>query len=111
MALVAGLALGALVAVWLVALHHHSSSEAVAGWLAHAKFVVGVDTGLMHLAAALATPGVSLYGPTLPQMTGAFGLNQHWLCNADQPASIDRERPLTVSRERVIDCLRGQALI
>lgn len=85
--------------------------SAVAGWLAHAKFVVGVDTGLMHLAAALAVPGVSLYGPTLPQMTGAFGLNQHWLCNSDQPPTIDRERPLTVSRERVIDCLRSEALI
>ncbi len=79
---------------------------AVAGWLAHARLVVGVDTGLMHLAAALATPGLSLYGPTLPQMTGAFGRNQHWLCNEDQPPSIDRERPLTVSRERVIEVLQ-----
>lgn len=83
---------------------------AVAGWIAHAKLVVGVDTGLMHLAAALATPGISLYGPTLPQMTGAFGRNQHWLCNEDQPATIDRERPLTVSRERVIETLRSLPL-
>lgn len=83
---------------------------AVAGWIAHAKLVVGVDTGLMHLAAALATPGISLYGPTLPQMTGAFGRNQHWLCNEDQPATIDRSRPLTVSRERVIEVLQSLPL-
>lgn len=81
--------------------------SAIAGWIAHAKVVVGVDTGLMHLAAALATPGVSLYGPTLPQMTGAFGGNQHWLCNDDQPATIDRERLLTVSREKVIEVLQA----
>ena len=31
------------------------------------------------------------------QMTGAFGRNQHWLCNADQPSTIDRARPLTVT--------------
>lgn len=80
---------------------------AVAGWIAHARIVVGVDTGLMHLAAALATPGVSLYGPTLPAMTGAFGRNQHWLCNHDQPPTIDRERPLTVTVERVIEAVTG----
>ncbi len=78
---------------------------AVAGWIAHARVIVGVDTGLMHLAAALGTPGVSLYGPTLPQMTGAFGRHQHWLCNHDQPPTIDRARPLTVTVERVIEHL------
>jgi heptosyltransferase-1 len=80
---------------------------AVAGWIAHAQVIVGVDTGLMHLASALATPGVSLYGPTLPAMTGAFGRNQQWLCNADQPPTIDRERPLTVTVARVIEALTG----
>lgn len=81
---------------------------AVAGWIAHAQVIVGVDTGLMHLAAALGTPGVSLYGPTLPQMTGAFGRNQQWLCNDDQPQTIDRERPLTVPVARVIDTLSAR---
>jgi len=32
-------------------------------------------------------------------------MNQHWLCNDDQPQTIDRARPLTVSVERVIDRL------
>ncbi len=78
---------------------------AIAGWIAHAERVIGVDTGLMHLAAALATPGLSLYGPTLPQITGAFGRNQVWLCNADAPTTIDRARPLTVTVARVIEAL------
>lgn len=44
--------------------------------LAGAKAVVAVDTGLGHLAAALAVPAVSLYGPTNPAMTGACGKSQ-----------------------------------
>jgi heptosyltransferase I len=44
--------------------------------LANAKGVVGVDTGLSHLAAALNVPTVSLYGPTNPSLTGALGKNQ-----------------------------------
>ncbi len=44
--------------------------------LAGAKAVVAVDTGLGHLAAALAVPTVSLYGPTDPVLTGALGQSQ-----------------------------------
>ncbi|HEY4359927.1 MAG TPA: glycosyltransferase family 9 protein [Bryobacteraceae bacterium] len=38
---------------------------------AHA--VIGVDSGPMHLAAALSKPGVAIYGPTDPAMTGPYG--------------------------------------
>lgn len=38
--------------------------------------VVGVDTGLAHLAAALNTPAVTLYGPTEESLTGATGNRQ-----------------------------------
>jgi heptosyltransferase-1 len=38
--------------------------------------VIAVDTGLGHLAAALAKPTVSLYGPTNPGLSGTFGNNQ-----------------------------------
>lgn len=34
---------------------------------------VAVDTGLAHLAAAMALPGVALYGPTDPALTGVLG--------------------------------------
>jgi heptosyltransferase-1 len=34
--------------------------------------VVGVDSGPLHLAAALGKPGVALYGPTDPVQTGPF---------------------------------------
>ena len=34
--------------------------------------VVGVDSGPLHLAAALGKPGVAIYGPTDPAQTGPF---------------------------------------
>lgn len=78
---------------------------ALAGWLAHAEICIGVDTGLMHLAAALATPGISLYGPTLPALTGAVGRNQHWLRDDEAATTVDRERALWMPAQRVIDAL------
>jgi heptosyltransferase-1 len=41
--------------------------------LAHARAVVGVDTGLTHLSAALGTPTVGLYVSTRPGLTGLHG--------------------------------------
>ncbi|MCY4263910.1 MAG: lipopolysaccharide heptosyltransferase I [Gammaproteobacteria bacterium] len=38
--------------------------------------VIGVDTGLGHLATALSKPTLSLYGPTDPDRSGTFGENQ-----------------------------------
>ncbi|MGM7281054.1 lipopolysaccharide heptosyltransferase I [Pseudomonas guariconensis] len=45
----------------------------VARVLAAAKACVAVDTGLGHLAAALDVPTISLFGPTNPGLTGAYG--------------------------------------
>ena len=44
--------------------------------LGGARACVAVDTGLGHLAAALAVPTLSLYGPTNPGFTGAWGRGQ-----------------------------------
>jgi len=38
---------------------------------AHA--VIGVDSGPLHLAAALAKPGVAIFGPTDPARNGPYG--------------------------------------
>ena len=43
------------------------------GILSRAKIAVGPDSGLMHLAAAVGTPVVSLWGATDPARTGPFG--------------------------------------
>jgi len=52
------------------------SLGALTALIASAKGVVAVDTGLGHIAAAMAVPTVSLYGPTDPGLTGAYGPNQ-----------------------------------
>lgn len=57
-------------------LPHQSLSE-LAQTLASADGVVGVDSGLAHLAAAVETPAVTLYGPTRTDLTGALGPRQH----------------------------------
>ena len=46
-------------------------SEAL-GVIVRAKFAVGPDTGLMHIAAAVGTPVVSLWGATSPIRTGPY---------------------------------------
>lgn len=38
-----------------------------------ARVVLSTDTGPMHLAAAVGTPVVALFGPTSPRRTGPFG--------------------------------------
>jgi len=45
----------------------------VAALLSLADLLVSTDTGVMHLAAALGTPVVALFGPTDPARTGPYG--------------------------------------
>ncbi|HUO43455.1 MAG TPA: lipopolysaccharide heptosyltransferase I [Burkholderiales bacterium] len=47
--------------------------DELAALCAGAKIVVGVDTGLTHLAAALGAPTVGIYGATDPAATGIYG--------------------------------------
>jgi heptosyltransferase-1 len=45
----------------------------LAGLFAGAQLVVGVDTGLLHLAVAAGVPALALFGPTDPALTGVHG--------------------------------------
>lgn len=45
----------------------------LASLLGGARLAVGVDTGLMHLAAALSTPSIALFTATDPLLTGVHG--------------------------------------
>ena len=49
-----------------------SSLPTLATALTHARCLVSVDTGTMHLAAALGTPVVALFGPGNPLLTGPY---------------------------------------
>ncbi|HYI10979.1 MAG TPA: lipopolysaccharide heptosyltransferase I [Thermoanaerobaculia bacterium] len=41
--------------------------------LKNARVVIGADTGPLHLAVALGTPVIGLYGPTDPRRNGPYG--------------------------------------
>jgi lipopolysaccharide heptosyltransferase I len=56
-----------------------------AALLAHASHVVGVDTGLTHLAVALGRPTVGLYAATRPELTGLYGASG---TNVGEPGAI-----------------------
>ncbi len=49
-----------------------------------AGLMVTGDSGPMHIAAALHTPLVALFGPTLPERTGPWG-NEHQLVQRKRP--------------------------
>ena len=61
-----------------------------AALLAHAAGVIGVDTGLTHLAVALGAPTVGIYCATRPELTGLHGgENAFNVGTASQPPSAE----------------------
>ena len=52
---------------------HCSSVAGLIDATRRAAAVVGIDSGPLHLAAALAKPGVALFGPTDPERNGPYG--------------------------------------
>jgi lipopolysaccharide heptosyltransferase I len=60
----------------LYVLPERLDGQALATLLRRARFAVGLDSGLMHLATAFGVPGVWLFGPTDPGLTGPYGPDQ-----------------------------------
>jgi heptosyltransferase I len=52
---------------------HTSSISGLINATRRATAIIGVDSGPLHLAAALRKPGVALFGPTDPRLTGPYG--------------------------------------
>jgi heptosyltransferase-1 len=61
----------------------------LAALLAHSWAVVGVDTGLTHLAVALGRPTVGIYCSTDPQLTGLHGREAVNLGGPGAPPSVE----------------------
>lgn len=67
--------------------------DAVARLIAGAQFVVGVDTGLLHLAAALGVPLVAIFAGSQPSLTGPVGSGPIAVLGADgAPPSVEAVR-------------------
>ncbi len=52
---------------------HESSVAGLIDATRRAAIVIGVDSGPLHLAAALSKPGVAIFGPTDPARNGPYG--------------------------------------
>jgi heptosyltransferase-1 len=64
--------------------------DQVAKLIAGAQYVVGVDTGLMHLAAAFGVPLVAIFTGSNPRLTGPVGSGRLTVLGADgAPPSVD----------------------
>jgi lipopolysaccharide heptosyltransferase II len=63
----------ALSGVRLINLVGRTSLREAIGIIQRARLAVGPDTGLMHIAAAVKTPVISLWGATRPERTGPHG--------------------------------------
>ena len=63
----------ALTSASLINLAGRTSLREAIALIQQARLAVGPDTGLMHIAAAVRTPVVSLWGATRPQRTGPYG--------------------------------------
>jgi len=77
-----------------------------------AAAVVGVDSGPLHLAAALGRPGVAVFGPTDPARNGPYGDSFTVLRSDAAPTSYKRRNEIDDSMRRVspsdvFEALRG----
>ncbi|SRR5579883_804377 len=77
-----------------------------------AAAVVGVDSGPLHIAAALGKPGVAIYGPTDPARNGPYGDSLRVLRCPDAVTSYKRGGSIDpsmarVSPEQVFETLRS----
>ena len=67
----------------------------------HASIVVTTDSGPMHIAAAVGTPVVALFGPTDPRRTGPYGTG-HTVISMKLPCS-----PCFLKQCPTRECMEG----
>ncbi|HUK18171.1 MAG TPA: glycosyltransferase family 9 protein [Bryobacteraceae bacterium] len=66
-----------------------------------ASAVVGVDSGPMHIAAALGKPGVAIFGPTDPARNGPYGTSMRVLRRRDAVTTYRRGTQIDESMRHV----------
>jgi heptosyltransferase-1 len=95
------------------AVPHHSSVAGLIHATRRAAAVLGVDSGPMHLAAALGKPGVAIFGPTDPARNGPYGDSIEVLRSLRAATSYKRLSTIDPSMreidpDRVFDALKLQ---
>jgi len=80
------------------------SLTAVGALLQRSRLLVSNDTGVMHLAAAVGTPVVGLFGPTDPALYAPYGVHHRiiWHPRTCSPCFLQKERP----PDCLLDCMK-----
>jgi lipopolysaccharide heptosyltransferase II len=84
---------------WALNLAGHTNLKMLAALYEKTALVISTDTGPMHLAAAMGTPVVAIFGPTAPWRTGPYG-SGHRVVRADSECS-----PCFKRQCETIDCM------
>lgn len=93
------------------AVAHASTLQGLLYATRRAAAVVGVDSGPMHIAAALGKPGVAIFGPTDPARNGPYGDTLRILRSPQAATTYKRgstvdESMLRIAPEDVLEALR-----
>jgi heptosyltransferase-1 len=91
---------------------HYSSVAGLIHATRRALAVVGIDSGPLHLAAALQKPGVAIFGPTDPTRNGPYGNTITVLRSPRAVTSFKRSQEIhesmkEISVEAVFEALRS----
>lgn len=78
--------------------------------LARCDFLIAADGPLLHLAAAVGTRAVGLYGPTQGRVLGPYGSDQRIVQAIAQTAADDAD-PAVMNRIRVDDVLAALEMV
>jgi heptosyltransferase-1 len=94
------------------ALPHYSSLRGLIYATRRAAAVIGVDSGPLHLAAALRKPGLALFGPTDPARNGPYGESLRVLRTASAATTYKRGSSIEssmrdLSPQEVFEALRA----
>ena len=76
------------------------SLEELAGLLQQASAVIGMDTGLMHIAAALNKKGIALYPVTQPTLTGVLSAGKQ---QSIESIGGDKALDITLITHKMLD--------
>ncbi len=98
------------------ALPHYSGLPGLIHATRRAAAVLGVDSGPLHLAAALAKPGVALFGPTDSARNGPYGNSLRVLRSSSAVTTYKRgsaigESMRDISPGEVFEALRSMCVV
>jgi len=98
------------------AITHFSGLPGLIHATRRAAAVLGVDSGPLHLAAALGKPGVAIFGPTDPARNGPYGDSLKVLRSAAAPTTYKRgasisESMRSIAPDEVFEALRTVCVV